>query len=82
MEDTAEVVQIIPQEHLQQRTVDQEQIIAGETARNIVGFPPVLEQVKVQEIPEVHRMNENCYNPPSNVSIHPIVQTRSLRRQL
>ena len=53
LDDTAEVVHIIPQEHLQQRTVDQEPIIAGETTRNIVGFPSVLEQAKIQAIPEV-----------------------------
>ena len=53
MDETAEVVQITPQEHLLQRTVDQEQINTGETTRNIVGFRSVLEQVKIQEIPEV-----------------------------
>ena len=42
------------QEHLQQRTVDQEQIIAGETTRNIVRFHSVQEQAKVLEFPEVH----------------------------
>ena len=53
VEDKVEVVQIIPQKHLQQRTVDQEQITAGETAQNIVGFHSVPGQVKVQEFPEV-----------------------------
>ena len=53
MEDTVEVVQSIPQERLQQRTVDQEQIIAEETTLNIASFQPVQEQVKVQENPEV-----------------------------
>ena len=49
VQDTVEVVHIIPQEHLQQRTVDQELIIAGETTRNIEEFHSVLEQVKIQE---------------------------------
>ena len=47
------------EELFQQRTVDQEQIIAEETTRNIVGSFSVLEQVKVQEIPEVHVI-EHC----------------------
>ena len=38
VEDTAEVMHIIPQEHLQRHTVNHEQIIAGETAQNVVGI--------------------------------------------
>ena len=53
VEDTVEVVQSIPQERLQQHTVDQEQIIAEETTLNIASFQLVQEQVKVQENPEV-----------------------------
>ena len=34
-------------------TVDQEQIIAGRTAQNIVGFLAVLRQMKIHEFPEV-----------------------------
>ena len=35
VEDTVEVVYFVPQERLQQRTVDQEQIVAEETTLNI-----------------------------------------------
>ena len=53
VEEKVAVVQIIPQERLQHRTADQEQIFAEETTLNTAGFQPVQEQVEAQEIPEV-----------------------------
>ena len=47
VEDTVEVVQSFPQERLQQRTVDQEQMFAEEMTLNVASFQPVQEQVKV-----------------------------------
>ena len=51
VEDTVEVVQFIHRRISNSVLVDQAQIIAGETTQNIVEFPSVLEQVKIQEFP-------------------------------
>ena len=60
----------------------QEQIVAGETAQNIVKFQPLQEQVKVQEIPEVQvieRIQEQIVpelieEKTGNILVHPFAE--------
>ena len=68
VDDTVDVVQSLPHERLQQRTVDPEQIVAEETTRNIVN-----KEVPQERLPE--RIKEQIAGIPFPPTVEEIVES-------
>ena len=74
VDDTVDVVQSLPQERLQQRTVDPEQIVAEETTRNIAN-----KEVPQERLPE--RIEEQIAGIPFPPTVEEIVESVQIEQE-